>query len=309
MVDRGGLHHGDDRAGFPRRRCACANVDFCRSRPVDLPPRSNRSSISGTAPLGHRRSPYAGGRRRHPPSGVSCPMPASCMAVGTQISSTTPGTGRGLERLDLERDTHTPGDGDVGFSAVSCVGASFCSAVGEDQGPNPEVPVSEAWNGSSWTEAPPPPPPTGQSGLEGVSCFSATSHGSRISRSPPDGAYAHLGLHGERSIVDPDHEPAGSLWQRYQPGPLRCRLPERLGLCGGRGHLRSRHLRCHQPARRERPDRARATGSRPATAGSSASPPGVNSPASFLGASRNTAPADRRDGGHAGRRRLLRGGL
>ena len=155
-----------------------------------------------------------------------------------------------------------------------------------DQGPNPEVPVSEAWNGSTWSEAlPPPPPPTGESSLEGVSCFSATSCTAVGSvEAFPMGPTFTLGLYGERYVVDPHHQPGWCLGHRHRSGPLRCGLPERVGLCGRR-RLPSipSTIPPRSPSPSVPPSRARATGSWQATAGVFSFPTGANSPAPFLG--------------------------
>ena len=65
------------------------------------------------------------------------------------------------------------------LASVSCVGASFCTAVGSTElSGTPEFEnLIETWNGTSWTLLPltPSTPPTYASFLGGVSCFSATS--------------------------------------------------------------------------------------------------------------------------------------
>ncbi len=155
---------------------SCMNTDFCMATggfTASFQPIVDQWNGATWTPT---ILPMPSGAANTQLSGVSCTSPAFCMAVGFQISSTVDGLAEAWNGSSWSETATPPGDGNVDLTAVSCVGGSFCSAVGVDQTPNPSVPLSEAWNGSTWTEAlPPPPPPTGQSSLQSVSCFSATS--------------------------------------------------------------------------------------------------------------------------------------
>jgi hypothetical protein len=112
-------------------------------------------------------------------SGVSCPSPTVCVAVGSSA-----GGARTLaERWNGVRWTvqHTPGIGRIGYSAltaVSCATAANCMAVGTY---NAGISgIAEHWDGSRWTvrRLPVPPGPSGEEPLvlpARVSCASATA--------------------------------------------------------------------------------------------------------------------------------------
>jgi hypothetical protein len=100
-------------------------------------------------------------------SSVSCPSAARCTAVGGYIS----GSDRGVTLAEAwngrrwrQRDTPTPVPFDA-LSDVSCVGPSFCMAVGS----LPQA-VAERWNGRRWRPVTTPL----DSGTASVSCASAT---------------------------------------------------------------------------------------------------------------------------------------
>ena len=112
-------------------------------------------------------------------SGVSCPAPAVCVAVGSSA-----GGARTLaERWNGARWAvqRTPNIGHIGYSAltaVSCATAASCMAVGTY---NAGIfGIAEHWDGSRWTirRLPVPPLPPGEEPLvlpASVSCASATA--------------------------------------------------------------------------------------------------------------------------------------
>jgi hypothetical protein len=119
-------------------------------------------------------------------TGVACPAPNDCIAVGEIYWLDFPWTSALAERWDGRRWSRVPvrrGEGVVGtdFSSVSCAGPSDCTAVGGfsrlDAGfQAPEQPLAEHWNGRSWTvEATPNPQAPDGSWLDGVSCAGPTS--------------------------------------------------------------------------------------------------------------------------------------
>jgi hypothetical protein len=84
-------------------------------------------------------------------AGVACPSAARCVAVGSYINRadrrvTLAEAWNG--RRWLQRDTPTPVPF-TGLSDVSCVGSSFCLAVGDG--------VAERWNGTRWRAVKAPP--------------------------------------------------------------------------------------------------------------------------------------------------------
>ena len=69
------------------------------------------------------------------------------------------------------------GTSDNVFNGVSCPTATFCAAVGQyrDTGLGVLATLVESWNGTAWTIVSSPTSPTTDSGLNGVSCASASS--------------------------------------------------------------------------------------------------------------------------------------
>jgi hypothetical protein len=113
-------------------------------------------------------------------SGISCISAAWCEAVG---NGATP-DGSGVEAIaDLWNGTSWStqgipgpiGSSESSLSAVSCVTADACEAVGVSDAASAEVPFADGWNGATWNLQNPPHPPGGQfSELFGVSCSTAT---------------------------------------------------------------------------------------------------------------------------------------
>ena len=112
-------------------------------------------------------------------TGVSCPSPTACVAVGSSAN----GARTLAERWNGARWTvqRTPDIGHVGYSAltaVSCATAANCMAVGTyNEG---TFGIAEQWDGSRWTirRLPVPPVPPGEEPLvlpASVSCATATA--------------------------------------------------------------------------------------------------------------------------------------
>ena len=104
-------------------------------------------------------------------SGVSCPGPATCVAVGYTVSSRTDAVVRGLAEAwaggswTVEPIPLPTGATWVELSDVSCPALADCIAVGgymKNQFSGQEQPLAEQWNGSSWSvlAAPTPTPRT-----------------------------------------------------------------------------------------------------------------------------------------------------
>ena len=110
-------------------------------------------------------------------SGVSCPRPNVCFAVGgSAAGSSAPDTRAPLiERGNGTSWSHQPSPdvGNGGLSAVSCSGVQDCTAVGGTfrPGGTDEQPLAERWDGTGWrVQSTPVVPGSVFSGLRGVSC-------------------------------------------------------------------------------------------------------------------------------------------
>ena len=113
---------------------------------------------------------------------MSCSTPTMCMAVGQALVGSTDSAWSAQWNGSSWSGVVTPSPGGVTatmLEGVSCVGSSFCVAVGDVEpgsGPTYEN-LIETWNGTSWTILPltPSTPPAFAEFLSGVSCFSVTS--------------------------------------------------------------------------------------------------------------------------------------
>ncbi len=107
---------------------------------------------------------------------VYCTTSTNCVAVGT---TNIFGGDTLIEAWDGSSWSVVPSpseDSDV-LDGVSCVGASYCTAVGEYVNGDETVvgTLIESWDGSEWSIVPSPNPGDNFSQLQGVSCYSATS--------------------------------------------------------------------------------------------------------------------------------------
>jgi hypothetical protein len=127
-------------------------------------------------------------------SGVSCSAPAACTAVGSYRNPahlTVPlAEARNGATWRIEATPIASRDTPSALSAVSCVAAAACTAVGYRGGTSGQVPLAEAWNGTAWSIQPTPRPAGSvSSALAGVSCPAAltcTAAGSYVTPSPDD---------------------------------------------------------------------------------------------------------------------------
>lgn len=114
-------------------------------------------------------------------NGVSCVSATSCTAVGTYTNSAN--TWVTLAEFWngstwAIQPTPNPSGGDYNrLYGVSCVSAASCTAVGTYTNKSGvEVTLAEHWNGSTWAiQSTPNRPRAAETGLEAVSCASATS--------------------------------------------------------------------------------------------------------------------------------------
>ncbi len=89
-------------------------------------------------------------------SGVSCPEPNACMAVGYVVTSKNAHVGALVESWNGKSWTIVPTPLPTGatwtiFAGVSCVNPQSCVAVGGYIKRNNELPLAESWNGSAWS--------------------------------------------------------------------------------------------------------------------------------------------------------------
>jgi hypothetical protein len=115
-------------------------------------------------------------------NGMSCSSPTACVAVGTNdATNTTTGTpfaeqwnGSAWSLADTGVSTGLATGSRL--SSVSCVGATWCQAVGVAAG-TPTTSLIETWNGTQWTGASGVPSTSASvaQALTGVDCFSTTT--------------------------------------------------------------------------------------------------------------------------------------
>ena len=112
--------------------------------------------------------------------GVSCVSASVCTAVGRSASPASGGQPRTLVEawngkawsIVPSPNPDTGQDPDI-LSGVSCVTAAFCAAVGNYGPPDAEEPITEIWNGRTWSVAP-SPQNLDDASLESVSCVSTS---------------------------------------------------------------------------------------------------------------------------------------
>lgn len=118
-------------------------------------------------------------------SGVSCPSPAVCVAVGTFANPHRVETSSITEFWNGSRWSRVAAPGE-GLVAVSCYSRSLCLAAGTSQvdptNGATDIPTADWWNGKRWSLLHPirpkitdPVDNTSDFGLNGVSCPSSTT--------------------------------------------------------------------------------------------------------------------------------------
>jgi len=130
---------------------------------------------------------------------IACTSPTFCMAVGN-------GYGNGTNQKPLSEEWNgstwsvvpTPGETgsmNASLQGVSCVGSTFCVAVGYSTGnvpTGPYNPLVELWNGTTWTLSAGPPVQNNENlSLSSVSCPLSTFCVA-VSGYEPTGPYNHL---------------------------------------------------------------------------------------------------------------------
>ncbi len=106
--------------------------------------------------------------------GVSCTSATACIAAG--YDSVALAEGWNGTSWSVQPISTPPGIADSELSALSCALATMCLAVGDYRTPlNPSVPLTEVWNGTSWSLGSAPANPRGGAVLTGVSCFAPSA--------------------------------------------------------------------------------------------------------------------------------------
>jgi hypothetical protein len=126
-------------------------------------------------------------------AGISCTSETWCTAVGgwlgSSYSETLVETWNGSSWSIVPSPNASPGHAANGLSAISCVSAAFCAAVGSESGVVTafSIPYAliETWNGSSWVIGSPwgPSPP-----LNGTACSGALICTAVGGEASPDGS-------------------------------------------------------------------------------------------------------------------------
>jgi hypothetical protein len=132
-----------------------------------------------------RATPNPAGAAQSDLRGVSCPISASCFAVGASATQFGALTSTLAERWDGTSWTLTgtpdpTGQSDTELQSVSCTSRSACTAVGffADNSVMTASPVAERWNGKAWSlqSVPVPDIDLGAAAwLYGVSCSTGRS--------------------------------------------------------------------------------------------------------------------------------------
>jgi hypothetical protein len=106
--------------------------------------------------------------------GVSCTGPSTCTSVGNFYNGTNDQTlieAWNGTSWSIVPSSNTSSSQDNELRAVSCTGASACTAVGFFNNGTEYQTLIEAWNGTSWSVAPSPNTSSSQDNyLDGVSC-------------------------------------------------------------------------------------------------------------------------------------------
>ena len=108
--------------------------------------------------------------------GLSCPLPTSCMALGSAGGLPLFESWNG-SAWTVVSNPNPAGALSVELNDVTCTNPSFCVAVGDQQVAAMSYPsLIEMWNGTSWSIVPSPSVPSSDENvLDGVSCTDPTN--------------------------------------------------------------------------------------------------------------------------------------
>ena len=126
---------------------------------------------------------------------VACATTSACIAVGSGVNDRANGIAIAASwngtAWVAEPTAHVRGAAAAVLSAVSCIAANACIAVGDElDGADTALPLIERWDGTAWSVE---PSPAGRGGsLVGVSCVNATACMAVGDTSNPTGATVAL---------------------------------------------------------------------------------------------------------------------
>jgi hypothetical protein len=158
--------------------------------------------------------------------GVSCPTANFCMAVGVEYDYFTSAAQNWAEEWDgtswVWQSPPAPGNAGAGLSAVSCVSAAWCAAVGSDSPGTEEQDIADVWSSGGWTSSN-VPSPSSLSYLNGVSCTAVAACTAVGTQSTSDGAYGiAVGLTGSTWSVEDTASPVNSGLSSVSCTPSAC---------------------------------------------------------------------------------------
>ncbi len=111
-------------------------------------------------------------------TGMDCKTATWCVAVGS-VSQDSPFAEmwNGTSWVLMNGLATPQGASSSKLTSVSCVGTTFCQAVGQLTASGRNQSLVESWNGSTWVQSPnvPDTSPSLNQMLDGVDCFSATT--------------------------------------------------------------------------------------------------------------------------------------
>ncbi|MBV8430865.1 MAG: hypothetical protein JO244_06875 [Solirubrobacterales bacterium] len=148
-------------------------------------------------------------------TGVSCPAPTACTAVGTIVDL----QGGVLSLVEdwngsqwSTQPSPDPSPSDTELTAVSCPSPRACEAVGFFAPGAGLRTLAEHWDGTSWTTQPTPNRQGRTNQLFGVACVSTTACTAVGNFADHRGSFASLVEHGRRGrwLVQLSARPAGS---------------------------------------------------------------------------------------------------
>jgi hypothetical protein len=151
-------------------------------------------------------------------SGVSCPAPGSCSAVGVSVSSSSVRTLAEAwnGRKWVVRSTPSPAPGSFSsLNSISCTAPDSCTAVGgftKAAETAQEEPLAEHWDGTKWAIQPTPDPEAENgSSLRGISCTApdACTAGGNYDYFDIDQKIFAFRWNGTAWVIETQHNPGG----------------------------------------------------------------------------------------------------
>lgn len=154
---------------------------------------------------------------------VSCTAASDCIAAGSTNDNTGHPPRTLIEHWDGTRWLVEPSPNTSAqvndLWAVSCAGASECTAVGDSGSPGPETTLILRLSGTTWTIVPSPAVPNAQSSLQALSCTAPATCAAGGFRYPNSGTVLGATLaerdQGGAWSVTPSPDPTGSVYDGF----------------------------------------------------------------------------------------------